>query len=72
MRTERAVGGPFAIVYGYSLSSQVHTVEAVFDNGDTLRDSVTNGVFALLSPHKTYMRELRAYDQNGRILYQYC
>lgn len=64
-------GGPFAIVYGCSLSSQVYTAEAVFDNGDAFQDCVTNGVFALLSPHKTFARELRAYAQDGRVLCQY-
>ena len=53
--------GPFALGYGYSLSARIHTVEAVFVNGDILQDDVADNVFALLSPHDTFPCELRAF-----------
>ena len=63
--------GPFAIVYGYSLSARIHTVEAVFVNGDILQDDVADNVFALLSPHDTFPCELRAFAQDGHMLCQF-
>jgi hypothetical protein len=63
--------GPFALGYGYSLSARIHTVEAVFVNGDILQDDVADNVFALLSPHDTFPCELRAFAQDGRILCQF-
>jgi hypothetical protein len=63
--------GPFALVYGYSLSAQIHPIEVVFVNGDILQDDVADSVFALLSPHDTFPCELRAFAQDGRILCRY-
>ncbi len=63
--------GPFALVYGYSLSAQIHAVEAAFVNGDILQDDVADGVFALLSPHDTFPCELRAFAQDSHILCRY-
>jgi len=63
--------GPFAIVYGYSLSARIHTVEAVFVNGDILQDDVADNVFDLLPPRDNFPCELRAFAQDGHMLCQF-
>jgi hypothetical protein len=62
--------GPYAIVYGYKRSMQIHMVEAIFDNGNLLQDISNDGLFALLSPHDTFARELRAFSYHGQLLCQ--
>lgn len=39
-----------ALVYGRVLSTEVEAVEAVFDNGEVLRDPADDSAFALVSP----------------------
>lgn len=61
----------FAMVYGCRLTPQIHAVEVAFANGDIRRDSATDDVFAVLSPHPTRARELRALTRDGRIVCRY-
>jgi hypothetical protein len=64
-------GGPFAVVFGYTVSFDVHTVEVTFSNGAVLRDVVQNGVFAVLCPQLTRARDMRVLQQDGVELHHY-
>jgi hypothetical protein len=54
-----------------SLSARIHTVEAVFVNGDILQDDVADNVFDLLPPRDNFPCELRAFAQDGHMLCQF-
>lgn len=56
------------IVFGRALDPRVVAVEAVFANGRTARDSVTDGVFALLIEGSDEICELRALDAQDQVL----
>jgi hypothetical protein len=52
----------YSVVYGRTLHPAVTVVEAVLHNGKVLRDSVTQGVFAILITGAQPVCELRALD----------
>ena len=61
---------PYTIVYGRVLKPRVAAVEATFDNGKTLRDESSNGVFALLAAGASSVCELRVLGADNQILRQ--
>ena len=61
-------GSHSAIVCGQVLSLKVAAVEATFDNGQTLRDKTTDGVFVLLLPGASSVGEVRILGANNQIL----
>jgi len=61
---------PYTILYGRVLKPKVVAVEATFDNGKTMRDESSNGVFALLSAGATGICELRLLGADNQILRQ--
>ena len=63
-----AGGDTYATVFGHVLTPDVAAVEATFDNGQTVRDTVNHDSFVLVAPHTNAARELRALDKSGRIL----
>lgn len=60
----------YTILYGRVLKPNVVAVEATFDNGKTIRDESTNGVFALLSAGATGVCALRVLGADNQILRQ--
>lgn len=63
-------GDRYTILYGQVLSPKVSAVEATFDNGKTIRDYSTNGVFALVAPNATAVCQLRVLGSDNQILRQ--
>jgi hypothetical protein len=61
---------PYTILYGRVLKPKVVAVEATFDNGKTVRDENSNGVFALFSAGATGICELRILGADNQILRQ--
>ena len=59
------------LVYGRILSADVSAVEVMFENGETLQEAGTNGVFAILFPAGRQFAELRLIGQQGEILQRY-
>ena len=57
-----------AVVYGRVVEPEVVAVEAVFDNGRTLRDEPTEGIFGLIAPGSEGVCELRALGEGGEVL----
>jgi hypothetical protein len=61
--------GRYAVVGGRVLApGRVASVEAVFDNGRTVRQRADRGVFAIGSLGAKEAKELRALDADGRVL----
>lgn len=58
----------YTIVFGWTLSSQVKAVEVVFSSGETHRDTVTDGVFAVLAAQGSAACELRALSIDNAML----
>ncbi|MGQ9872034.1 hypothetical protein [Leptodesmis sp.] len=58
----------YLIVYGQILNSKVGSVEVTFNNGQVLRDSGSDGAFALVAPGATGICELRILGTNNQIL----
>lgn len=61
---------PYTILYGRVLKPNVVAVEVTFNNGKTMRDGSSNGVFALLSDGATGICELRILGADNQILRQ--
>lgn len=60
----------YTVLYGRVFKPNVVAVEATFDNGKTMRDESSNGVFALLSAGATDICELRILGADNQILRQ--
>lgn len=63
-------GDRYTILYGQFLTSKVATIEATFDNGQTLRDDGKRKAFALIAPGATQVCELRILGPDQQILRQ--
>lgn len=63
-------GDRYTILYGQVISAKVSAVEVTFDNGRTLRDESSNGVFALVASGATAVCELRVFGADNQILQQ--
>jgi hypothetical protein len=73
--------GNVAIVFGASLHPAVHSVEVTFATGETKRDTLTQGMFAIMGPnisgpdiiHEVYssVLEIRALDVQGQVLQRF-
>jgi hypothetical protein len=61
---------PYTILYGRVLKPKVLAVEVTFNNGKTMRDESSNGVFALLSAGATGVCELRLLGADNQLLRQ--
>lgn len=57
-----------AILYGETLTPDVVAVEATFDNGQTLRDSATDGVFVVYSDNANAVCSMRVLGANDAVL----
>lgn len=57
--------GTRSLVFGRALDPQIASVEAVFDDGRTARDEVTNGVFAVVMTGAEAACALRSFDAQG-------
>jgi hypothetical protein len=60
----------YTILYGQILTPKVTTIEATFNNGQTLRDLVTSGTFALVASGASRVCELRILGSDNQILRQ--
>ncbi len=58
----------YLILYGQILNPKVGAVEATFNNGQVLRDSGSDGAFALVAPDATGICELRILGTDNQIL----
>jgi len=66
--------GSMLIVYGWTKPEvDVTTIDVVLDVGPPMRDTVTNGMFAVVTPDAaaTVVCELRAFDAHNRVVYHY-
>jgi hypothetical protein len=54
-----------SIAYGRALNPQIASVEVTFDNGEAVRDEMTNGVFAAVMIGAEQACGLRAFDADG-------
>lgn len=58
----------YLILYGQILNPKVGAVEVTFNNGQVLRDSGSDGAFALVAPDATGICELRILGTDNQIL----
>jgi hypothetical protein len=58
----------YLILYGQILNPKVGAVEVTFNNGQVLRDSGSDGAFALVAPGATGICELRILGTDNQIL----
>jgi len=66
--------GKALIVYGWTKPQlDITTIEVVLDAGPPLRDTVTEGMFAVVAPDAgaTVVCELRAFDAGNQVVYTY-
>lgn len=63
-RTQTPTEIPMQVI-GRALGPQIASVEAVFDDGRTARDEVTNGVFAVVMIGADTVCSVRAFDAQG-------
>lgn len=60
------------IVYGWtSPTVDVATIEVTLDTGTPVRDTVTDGMFAVTSSDATVVCELRALNPQGQVVYDH-
>jgi hypothetical protein len=57
----------YLLTYGHALSSEVAVVEATFTTGQTLRDALTEGMFAIIAD-AARVCAVRVLDAEGRML----
>jgi hypothetical protein len=65
---------PFFIVYGRALAPDVAAVEATFSNGQTVRDTANDKVFALVTPMKPQAVipcALRVFNPQNQVVEQF-
>jgi hypothetical protein len=68
----QSLAGTAFIAYGWTKTgAEIATVEVVVDTGHTLRDTVTDGMFAVTSLDATVVCELRAYNSQGQMVYDH-
>jgi hypothetical protein len=60
--------GNYAVFFGKVLDPEVATVEVTFNNGKTLRDTSTDGLFLLVSPGATTACDVRVLGVDKQIL----
>lgn len=61
-------GGQAWLVYGRVVGPNVAAVEATFDQGQTVRSDVRDGMFAIVAPGAKAACEVRALDAQGTVL----
>jgi hypothetical protein len=61
-------GDRYAVFFGKVLDSEVAAVEVTFNNGKTLRDTSTDGLFLLVSPGATAACDVRVLGIDKQIL----
>jgi hypothetical protein len=59
------------IVYGQVLDPDVAAVEATFDTGQVMRDTVSGEMFGLIGANVATVCEVRALDAQGNVLQQF-
>jgi hypothetical protein len=67
-RSATAARDRYSIFYGQVVSPKVAAVEVTFNNGQTLRDPVRDGMFAIVAPGATGICDVRIFGTDNQIL----